>query len=283
MARRERIEIEGHLFGRVHASRLAAEDGVLLALLRARVIEVVAAAVRDGLVVLLDARQHLRVERVDERRRGLHDRFGVGVLRAEVRHHLGIVLPAKPEIVVRAPITVHGVDPGNPSGGGRRRRRGGGSGVVAHGTAGHSTTGKRGPPALALREDGHALGGEPLQLLEHQQFRRAHRMAHRHAVSPAYSCVSGDTGRAGGRARGRCYDWALFDGGTDANPSPARRLPCSSHALVTRPAAAPAPPKAGASTSASTCTAMSTTWPPTRWSSTPSHRIASRRCASRTS
>ena len=157
MARRERIEIERHLFGRVHASRLAAEDGVLLALLRARVIEVVAAAVRDGLVVLLDARQHLRVERVDERRRGLHDRLGVGVLRAEVRHHLGVVLPAKPEIVVRAPITVHGVDPGNPSGGGRRRRRGGGSGVVAHGTAGHSTTGKR---ARAMRR-AHLLRWRP--------------------------------------------------------------------------------------------------------------------------
>ena len=69
----------------------------------------------------------------------------------------------------------------------------------------------------------------------------------------------------------------------DANPSLARRLTCSSHALVTQRAAATAPPNAAASTSASTCTAMSTTCPPTRWSSTSSHLTASRRCASRTS
>jgi hypothetical protein len=29
-----------------------------------------------------------------------------------------------------------------------------------------------------------SAGGEPLELLEHQRFRRAHRVAHRHALEP---------------------------------------------------------------------------------------------------
>src|SRR5207253_6189950 len=106
----EDVQVERHLLGRVYMSGPPAEDGVLLALLGPRIVEVAAPPVGDGLVVLLDAAEHLPVERLLERRGGLEARVGVGVLGLEVGDDLGVVLLAEPEVVVLAPVAVDDVD-----------------------------------------------------------------------------------------------------------------------------------------------------------------------------
>ena len=84
-----------------------AHDLVLLALFRARVIEVVADAHRDAEVGLLDAAEHLLVERLLQRLRRLHDRFGVGVLGLQVLDDLGVLLLSQPEVVVGQRVAVN--------------------------------------------------------------------------------------------------------------------------------------------------------------------------------
>jgi hypothetical protein len=86
------VDVEGDLLGGLDRPLLAAIDGVLLALLGARVVEVAALAIGDVDVGLLDPRQHLLVERFLEGLGGLHDRVGVGVLGLEVRLHLRVGL-----------------------------------------------------------------------------------------------------------------------------------------------------------------------------------------------
>ena len=122
---RQQVEVEGDLLfsylrgGTRREGLLAAEDGVLLARLRPRVIEVRAVTVGDVDVRLLDAREHLRVQRALEARRGLRHRVRVRVLRLQVARHLGVALLAEPEVVVHAALPVHHVDPGDPLGHGR--------------------------------------------------------------------------------------------------------------------------------------------------------------------
>src|SRR4029077_11004741 len=88
-------------------------DRVLLALLRARVIEVAAAAEGHRGVILLDAAEHLLVERLLERLRGLQELAGIGILFAEIGGDGGIVLLAQPEVVVLARVAVEHVDLGD--------------------------------------------------------------------------------------------------------------------------------------------------------------------------
>ena len=90
-------------------ARLAsAQDGVVFALLGARVIVVLALTIGHVHVGLLDARQHLRIERFLKRRGGRHDRPGVGVLALQVRAHPGVVLVSQPMVVVHALPAVDG-------------------------------------------------------------------------------------------------------------------------------------------------------------------------------
>ena len=116
MSFREGVEVQRHLLRRVETSRLAAEDRVLLALLRARVVEVAASPVGDGLIVLLDAAEHFLVERLLKRLGPLHDRVGVRVLGREVGDDVRIVLVPEPEIIVLAPVAVQDGDLGDPLG-----------------------------------------------------------------------------------------------------------------------------------------------------------------------
>src|SRR5207244_10668047 len=110
MALREPVEAEGDLLGRLEAPVFATEDRVLLALLRARVVDVVAPPVRDGRVVLLDPAEHLGVERRLERSGRGHHLVGVGVLGPEVREDLGVVPVPEPGVVVLATVAVDDVD-----------------------------------------------------------------------------------------------------------------------------------------------------------------------------
>ena len=94
----ELVEIEQHFLGRFHAALAAALDGVLLAFLGARVVEIRASARGHGEIGLLDAGEHLLVEGVAEGLEVLRHRFGVGVLRFEIADDLGAGLLAQPEI-----------------------------------------------------------------------------------------------------------------------------------------------------------------------------------------
>ena len=104
------VEVERDLLGRVEARVLATQDRVLLALLRARVVEVAAPSVGDRRVVLLDPAEHLRVERLLERRGRFHHQVGVGVLGPQVREDLGIVTVPEPGVVVLTTVVVDDVD-----------------------------------------------------------------------------------------------------------------------------------------------------------------------------
>ena len=113
MAHGQGVEIEQDLLGRIRPGGLAAVDRILLALLRARVIEVIAATVGNGRVVFLDAAQDLPVERVLERFHRLHHGRRVRVLRFQVSGDTRIVLVAQPEVIVLAAVAVNDVEPGN--------------------------------------------------------------------------------------------------------------------------------------------------------------------------
>jgi hypothetical protein len=116
MAGRERVEIERDLFAGTGRGRAAAENRVLLACLRARVVEVPALAVGHRLVVLLDPGQHLPVEGVLEAQGGVHHRVGMGVFGLQVGDDGGVVLGPQPEVVVHELLAVHHVDLGHPLG-----------------------------------------------------------------------------------------------------------------------------------------------------------------------
>ena len=102
------VEVEDHQLGRVGGRGPAAEDGVLLPLLGARVIGEPVALERHVLIGLLDAREHLAVERLAPRLLRRRHRLGVGVLGAQVLLDLGRALVAQPEVVVDALVAVDG-------------------------------------------------------------------------------------------------------------------------------------------------------------------------------
>jgi hypothetical protein len=124
VAHRELVQVEHHLLRRVQAPRLAAVDRILLALLGARVVEEAAPPVGHGLVVLLDARQHLGVEALLEGHGWLHHRVGVGVFGGQVRGDVGVLAVPHPEVVVDPHVAVDDVGLGHPLGD-RGERQGG--------------------------------------------------------------------------------------------------------------------------------------------------------------
>ena len=128
----EGIEVEGDLLGGGEGPGLAAVDRVLLALLRAREVEVAPAPVGDGLVVLFDARQHLPVEPLLEGLGGLHHRVGVGVLGVQVGVDLPVFLAAQPVVLVDQALAVDDGFPGVFPGAGGHGQRGGAGGHPIH-------------------------------------------------------------------------------------------------------------------------------------------------------
>ena len=102
----KRVEIEEELLGSIHAALAAAHVGVLLPLFRARVIKVLADARRHTEVGLLDAAEHLRVERLLQHLGRLHHLFGVGVLALQVLDDLRVALLPEPEVVVLEGVAV---------------------------------------------------------------------------------------------------------------------------------------------------------------------------------
>ncbi len=124
LAFRELIDVEDHFFRRLQRSLLAAIDRVLLPFLRARVIEITAIQEWDVDVRLLDAPQHLVVELLLQRLRGLHEVFRIGQLGLQIRLHLRCALVAQPVVVVgeRLAVDLRGVRDLLGDRGGRRHR-----------------------------------------------------------------------------------------------------------------------------------------------------------------
>src|ERR1017187_6280634 len=79
---------------------LAGVDGILPALLGARVVPPGTVAKGNGDVGLLYVREHLLVELVAQAGEGGHFGLGVGVLGLEVGSNVGILLVAQPGVVV---------------------------------------------------------------------------------------------------------------------------------------------------------------------------------------
>lgn len=123
MALGECVEIERDLLRRFDRAALAREDGILLALFGSRIVEIVAEAIGDAQVGLLDVRQHLVVEFGREALVRRHRRVRVRVFRFQVGRDSGIALLAQPKIVVdaRRSVDVRNVRDGLRDG----RRRGG--------------------------------------------------------------------------------------------------------------------------------------------------------------
>ena len=95
-----------HFFCRVRilapSSRaaLAAIDRVLQALFGARVVPVIAVAVRHRHIGLLNVREHLVIKLVAQAGKRRHHRFSVGVFSLEVIGNFGILFVPQPGIVV---------------------------------------------------------------------------------------------------------------------------------------------------------------------------------------
>ncbi len=104
VALRELVLVEQHLLGRLHGALAPAVDGVLQALDLALVIPVLVVPVGHALVGLLDAREHLAVQRVAELGERARHLLRVAVLGVEVFDHPRVRLVAQPEIRVHAPL-----------------------------------------------------------------------------------------------------------------------------------------------------------------------------------
>ena len=110
----QRVEVQGDLFRRLRRP-LATMNRVLLPRLRPRVVQPPPEDVRNALIILLDPRQHLLVQRLLKLHGRLHDRIRVRVLRLQIRRHLRTVLVPKPRVVVLPPLTVQLDDRSEPS------------------------------------------------------------------------------------------------------------------------------------------------------------------------
>ncbi len=82
--------------GCVHATLAAALNGILLPFLRARIVEIAAAADRYAEIRLFDAPEHFVVERVLKRLQTFGHRLGVGVLGFQIMDDLRVRFFAQP-------------------------------------------------------------------------------------------------------------------------------------------------------------------------------------------
>ena len=103
---RELVQIQEDLLLPFHRAFATAHVRILLALFGARVIPVVPVAGRDAQIGLLDAPEHLLVERFLQGLPRRHDGFGVRVLGFEVRRDFRVGLVPHPEIVVLEGVAV---------------------------------------------------------------------------------------------------------------------------------------------------------------------------------
>ena len=94
------VLVEDHLFRCVEPFQPATEDGIRLALHRARVIKIRRIPRRHAQVRLPDPRHQLRVERLLQRLRGCSQRIRVGVLRVQIRTDVRIVAIPEPGVII---------------------------------------------------------------------------------------------------------------------------------------------------------------------------------------
>ena len=88
-AGRQLVHVEHDLFGCIERTVLAAVDGILRALLGARVIEIILVPERHRHIGLFDVAEHFGVELGLQLFRGLHDGAGVGILLFQKCDHFG--------------------------------------------------------------------------------------------------------------------------------------------------------------------------------------------------
>ena len=100
------IDIKNDLFNGLQRFTFAAINRIVQSLDRARVIEIRTIAIGNTQIGLLDAPEHLVVQRLLELLGVRHDGFGVVVLRIEVRDDGWIGLFAKPGVIINARIAV---------------------------------------------------------------------------------------------------------------------------------------------------------------------------------
>src|SRR5258708_4106246 len=86
---------------------LATKDRILQTFLRARVVKVIAPAIRNVLVGLFDVTENFVVELRLERLSRFHRGIGVGVLSFEMGNHGGIRFLAQPEIVINQLVAIN--------------------------------------------------------------------------------------------------------------------------------------------------------------------------------
>ena len=87
---------------------LAAIDGILRGLLRARIVEVILVPERHGDITLFDVIYHLGVKLGLKLACGLHDGVGIGILLLQKGDHLRAGLFPKPGVVVDQPVPMDG-------------------------------------------------------------------------------------------------------------------------------------------------------------------------------
>ena len=98
----QNVGIEQNLFGRIQAAMLAALNGIRVAFLGSRVIEIIVTLHRHRNVRLLNAAEDLSIQVLLKRLRLSRHVFGVAILRFQVRNHVGIGSIAQPEVIVDA-------------------------------------------------------------------------------------------------------------------------------------------------------------------------------------
>ena len=135
MARSQRVEFQQQFLVRAFRITLAIVKRILLALFRAREIQIAAQPVGNGKIGLQDAAQHLLVQILLKALGIAQDGVRVRVFGVEVSNDLGIILVAEPCVIVDEPVpmddTFHRLTPRN---GGLRRAGALGIGCKAGGS-----------------------------------------------------------------------------------------------------------------------------------------------------
>ena len=107
MALSELVQVQQNFLGRIETALLAALIRILLALFGARVIKILALARRNAQIGLLQVAEHFLVQRFLKFGGRLHHRRGVGILRFEIFHYVGIFSVAQPEVIILERCAVH--------------------------------------------------------------------------------------------------------------------------------------------------------------------------------
>ena len=101
------VHIEKNLFGRFEIAVLPAKDRILQTFFGARVVKIIAPAVRHIHVSLLYVAENFVVKLCLQRLGRLHHRVGVSILGFKMRDDRGICFFAQPEIIVHQPVAIN--------------------------------------------------------------------------------------------------------------------------------------------------------------------------------